>query len=1075
LLFLLLLPIASLLFFGSSLVRERHQDAEESVHMSRLVQVAVRVSWIHCAILDHKRGAQPALRMLVCKFVLTARGGCWQRARVDDHNAQSLHGHRRRRNMRRLSPLVTLLLIVGIGRGVSAQTTYPVSSGDLDMRQVDLAFQGISPLNDSQYGWVGVNNSQILLNSTGGSLTLGYLNISTAQGWVVRNMPVDTTSGYTGIGTFFDLGESPGDVTGLQVKANISDAPLLAHGPVSGGDPVITLMPMTFDAQGAGGAGGGPSDPTSNPRTNNPAPTLRIDNSTLVFAIAPTSIAWQFGHPNIEQANNQCYPASVANSLKYLQTTTGVQTTAHNHVAGELDNSLVGQLDMTMNRPAGEYTPSALDMVHGKLDYLDNNNLENNVMTEHKQAPGIDWLDGNIQSTAGNATSTEDTTATDLIDWIIARVNQGKDVEIRIGWDGGGGHAVQLTGAGRIAGKPYITYAHDAVQADNTKGTGFFDGGHGFTFVDDNLGIKAFIGGETISGTISFAVAEMAVPPVPTPTATATPTPTPTATLPPPRHFECYEAPRERAAIFSVSLGDQFGPSTVSVIRRKRICNPSNKNGEDPSAPFDPNHLTGYVIKQTLPKFVRITGVTISNQFGAIIAELAKPDYMFVPAAKSLVAPPGPLVNPAVDHFKCYKLRRAKTRVSGITLTDQFGTLIFDARKPLRLCVAADKNGEGIRDPAANLLCYKGVQTSLPTFRGIEPVYIHDQFGAATTSVDHLRELCVPAKVNRNPLACPPAPEFGRDLNDPNVWNGDGAPNRQDHNNCYNYGTNMKQPLTEPAKGQPGRATGAEYTQHMCTDVEKAAKRDGLISIGNPAVGRPIPRCPGGTCPVALVVAPDPNGDYHWYRLNGDGSWSHKPGTDKATDKDSSGVVITDPRTADRRFTDVNDIPIGVAGVDGYKDFCGFMCVTATTSVRSVERSADARTQARVASSDVDARVLYYSGRPDPGWTFTSSPEIAEINCRLNAAVAAAPGGVSDPNWQGYLGTSGVRLISGSVTGLPEQLTVFRGTIEVNDSGMTTFYPDVAQLGEMLRCRAISEGYGAIVPSGSCVPLSPCP
>ena len=41
--------IASLLFFGNSLVRERHQDAEESVYVSRLVEMAVRAG----AFLNH--------------------------------------------------------------------------------------------------------------------------------------------------------------------------------------------------------------------------------------------------------------------------------------------------------------------------------------------------------------------------------------------------------------------------------------------------------------------------------------------------------------------------------------------------------------------------------------------------------------------------------------------------------------------------------------------------------------------------------------------------------------------------------------------------------------------------------------------------------------------------------------------------------------------------------------------------------------------------------------------------------------------------------------------------------------
>jgi hypothetical protein len=235
--------------------------------------------------------------------------------------------------------------------------------------------------------------------------------------------------------------------------------------------------------------------------------------------------------------------------------------------------------------------------------------------------------------------------------------------------------------------------------------------------------------------------APTATPPAPCPTPTPVVTPTPL------RHFECYEEPNAAFPTVAVSLVDRFGPSTVNLTRRKRICNPADKNGEDPSAPFDPNHLTGYLIKQTSPRFVPLTGVTVTNQFGTIVIDLAKPDYLLVPAAKSQIGPPGPLANPAVDHFKCYKVRKGRTRVAGINLTDQFGSFTFDVKRPLRFCVAVDKNGEGIRDPSAALMCYKGRQTSLPRFRGIAPIFIDDQFGAATTSVDHLSELCVPSVI----------------------------------------------------------------------------------------------------------------------------------------------------------------------------------------------------------------------------------------------------------------------------------------------------------------------------------------
>lgn len=61
---------------------------------------------------------------------------------------------------------------------------------------------------------------------------------------------------------------------------------------------------------------------------------------------------------------------------------------------------------------------------------------------------------------------------------------------------------------------------------------------------------------------------------------------------------------------------------------------------------------------------------------------------------------------------------------------------------------------------------------------------------------------------------------------------------------------------------------------------------------------------------VALVIAP--GDDFHWYRQDDDGTWSHKPGRTEATNRDNAGRVIHDPRRADR---------------GAYTEFCGCFCV----------------------------------------------------------------------------------------------------------------------------------------------------
>jgi hypothetical protein len=53
---------------------------------------------------------------------------------------------------------------------------------------------------------------------------------------------------------------------------------------------------------------------------------------------------------------------------------------------------------------------------------------------------------------------------------------------------------------------------------------------------------------------------------------------------------------------------------------------------------------------------------------------------------------------------------------------------------------------------------------------------------------------------------------------------------------------------------------------------------------------------------TALFFPPD-NYDFHWYRKDDNGLWSHKDGSLQATDKDLDRKVIKDPRNAKASYT----------------------------------------------------------------------------------------------------------------------------------------------------------------------------
>lgn len=133
----------------------------------------------------------------------------------------------------------------------------------------------------------------------------------------------------------------------------------------------------------------------------------------------------------------------------------------------------------------------------------------------------------------------------------------------------------------------------------------------------------------------------------------------------------------------------------------------------------------------------------------------------------------------------------------------------------------------------------------------------------------------------------------------------------QYNNNCYNYACNTP----NDKFAQPGTGGGYTPTAITCAEIIKAAMADGL---GNTVSCDTA--CPAGSYKKALVVAPGK--DYHWYRQDSDGTWSHKPGQTEATNRDASGNAITDPRTADRSYPGLN-----------YSDFCGcFCCIPGTVN-----------------------------------------------------------------------------------------------------------------------------------------------
>lgn len=143
----------------------------------------------------------------------------------------------------------------------------------------------------------------------------------------------------------------------------------------------------------------------------------------------------------------------------------------------------------------------------------------------------------------------------------------------------------------------------------------------------------------------------------------------------------------------------------------------------------------------------------------------------------------------------------------------------------------------------------------------------------------------------------------------PSDWNG--RPVRLLNNNCYNYANNKPTDtfaLPGLAHFLAGGGIEDDYNLPItAAAVQAAAVNDGLQIVNvppppqGPFVKNRLPRLPKGSPRhlVALVVDPDRPGyfgDFHWYRLDSDGKWSHKPGETRVTQYDNAGHYITDPR-----------------------------------------------------------------------------------------------------------------------------------------------------------------------------------
>ena len=137
-------------------------------------------------------------------------------------------------------------------------------------------------------------------------------------------------------------------------------------------------------------------------------------------------------------------------------------------------------------------------------------------------------------------------------------------------------------------------------------------------------------------------------------------------------------------------------------------------------------------------------------------------------------------------------------------------------------------------------------------------------------------------------------------------------------NNCYAYLLDDLQPRN--AKPQPGlyggNKTGMTYTE--CEEIFQRMKKD------NPNVYKEEANKPCKFGYYKGYFALDPSRDYHFYRQDKSGMWSHKAGKLPASNVDAIGNPITNPEASNHLYPDYQ-----------YTKGCSFFCVPSNGVMRT--------------------------------------------------------------------------------------------------------------------------------------------
>jgi hypothetical protein len=164
---------------------------------------------------------------------------------------------------------------------------------------------------------------------------------------------------------------------------------------------------------------------------------------------------------------------------------------------------------------------------------------------------------------------------------------------------------------------------------------------------------------------------------------------------------------------------------------------------------------------------------------------------------------------------------------------------------------------------------------------------------------------------------------------DLNKWNDD--KNIKHSHNCYSYFLNdINKELEDLC--QDGECKYINPQPGHCKEDIKVNFENTICEIFHNRILSDNPsiyveefgnKCKDGFYKGALTI--DPKHQYHFYRQDKDGLWSHKDGGKAATNRDANGCLIYDPKISNKCYTSKDKD--GKIKKTHYSDFCNYYCI----------------------------------------------------------------------------------------------------------------------------------------------------